>query len=138
MRITQRADHAVRALTYLAQHRWGEPIPAGDIARALGLPQRFLEQQMSLLGKKGIVECRRGAGGGCLLALDAEDVTVREIVAALDGDVLDIPRIADSAVSDLWAELREAVAKKLDSLTLADVAAMQDRKDATASEMYYI
>ena len=139
MRVAQRTDHVLRALTHLAQYRWGEPVPTGTVAEELGLPRRFLEQQFGMLAKAGILQCRRGAGGGCELARPAEDITVKDVVVALDGEVLDVPHVSGSAASAFWAEIRLMLERRLDDVSLADLAARQDREDAVASEpMYYI
>lgn len=138
MRVPQRTDQVLRALTHLAQRRWGEPTPAGEIAEALHLPRRVLEQQMSVLAREGIVTCRRGAGGGCALSRPAEEITVRDVLVALEGDVLDVPRVTGSAVSEVWQETRELLGRHLDSVTLADLAARQDRQDSLMGPMYYI
>ncbi len=138
MRVSQRLDYVVRALTYLAQRETGGPVPAGDIAAALNLPRRFLEQQMNLLSKQGIVHCRRGAGGGCELAKDASEITLGDVVVTLDGTVLDIPHVKGSASSEVWSEIASSFGRELDRVTLADLAARQDRLDSTAVPMYYI
>ena len=72
MRVSQRLDYAVRALTALAQQPPGVYVAAGDIADGLGLQRRFVEQQFTGLARAGIVDCRRGAGGGCALLRPAD------------------------------------------------------------------
>ena len=92
MRIPQRLDYALRALVLLALQPEGEYIAAGDLAEHLGMPRRFVEQQVTVLARAGIVECRRGASGGCTLARAASAVTVLDVVEAVQGDVLDVPQ----------------------------------------------
>jgi Rrf2 family protein len=128
----------LRALTYLAQHEWGAPIPAGDIAETLNLPRRFLETQLATLAREGILESRRGTGGGCMLARDASDITALDVIEVLEGDVMDVPQISSSAASDLWGDVRETLRRELRGVTLADLAARQDRLDALRGPMYYI
>jgi len=138
MRVSQRLDYTVRGLTALARHAPGTHVAAGDIADALGLPRRFVEQQFTALARAGIVECRRGAGGGCALLRRAEEITIAEIVRAVQQVVLDVPRVTGSAVSEMWASASAALELALEDRTLADLAARQREFDARAAAMYYI
>lgn len=138
MRVSQRLDYTVRGLTALAEHPPGTYVAAGEIADALGLPRRFVEQQFTELARAGLVDCRRGAGGGCALARPAEEVTVGEIVRASQGAALDVPKITASAVSEMWASVASALENALDETTLAELADRQRQLDAQAAPMYYI
>jgi Rrf2 family protein len=138
MRVSQRLDQALRVLAYLAQHETGDPVPAGVVAETLGLPRRSVEQQLNRLGRRGLVVSVRGAGGGFRLAGEASDLTVADVVRAVEGAALDVPRVAGSAASELWEETRQVLERHLASVTLADMAARQDRADSLAEPMYYI
>jgi Rrf2 family transcriptional regulator, iron-sulfur cluster assembly transcription factor len=138
MRVPQRLDYVLRALAALVASAPEGPVVVGDLASELRLPKRFLEQQMTLLAKRDIVVCVRGAGGGCSLARPAEEVNVAEVVEAIQGDVLDVPRVEGSAVSEMWADAEAALRKSLASVTLADLGARQAQLDAETAPMYYI
>jgi Rrf2 family iron-sulfur cluster assembly transcriptional regulator len=138
MRVSQRLDYTLRGLTALAELEAGACVPAGDIADRLGLPRRFVEQQFTALARAALVECRRGAGGGCSLARPASEITIGEIVRALQGTALDVPRISGSAVSELWASAAATLDGALDAVTLGEVAARQRELDAQVAPMYYI
>lgn len=138
MRVSQRLDYTVRALTSLAARPQGQFVAAGDIADELVLPRRFVEQQFTLLARAGIVECRRGAGGGCALARPAESVTVADVVRALQRAILDVPHVTGSAVSEMWMAASDELEATLSRTTLADLAARQADLDAQAAAMYYI
>lgn len=138
MRVSQRLDYVLRALTAMAQMPPGSSIVAGELATRLNLPKRFLEQQMTALAKRGLVTCQRGAGGGCLLARPAEDITVAEVVRALHGEVLDIPHTSGSAVAAMWEDAARAFAEALEGVTLRDLATRQIEIDAESAPMYYI
>lgn len=138
MRVSQRLDYALRAVVELASLPPGRFEAGADIAGRLGLPARFVEQQLSLLGKHGLVTCRRGSGGGCALARPAERIAVSEVVAALEGAALDAPRVTGSAVSGLWAQLGSAMDEVLRGVTLAQLAKEQQVLDAARTPMYYI
>ncbi len=138
MRVSQRLDYAVRALVALAQQPAGRPVVAGDLARDLALPKRFLEQQVTALAKRGLVSCRRGAAGGCVLARPPSEITVTEVVRAVQGDVLDVPHATRSASAEMWQEAARDLERVLGSVTLAQLAKRQSEIDAEASSMYYI
>ena len=138
MRVSQRIDYALRALALLATRPEGTQVAAGDLADRLLLPRRFVEQQITALARTGIVECRRGVGGGCVLARPAGDVTALEIVRALEGGAVDIPRQEDSSAAALWQGLAESVDGYLASVTLEDLADAQREIDARLEPVYYI
>lgn len=138
MRVSQRLDYALRALVLLAEQTPGTWVAAGDLAERLRLPRRFVEQQITALSRSGIVECRRGAAGGCSLAQPAAEINVRDIVVALDGEVLDVPRQIDSASAELWQRAGDSLGEFLESVDLETLAARQKELDASAVPMYYI
>jgi Rrf2 family protein len=138
VRVSQRLDYSLRGLTALAMQEPGTYVAAGEIANALGLPRRFVEQQFTALARSGIVECRRGAGGGCALLRPAGEITVAEIVRAVQRVVIDVPQVTGSAVSEMWASASGSLELSLEATTLADLAARQRELDARAAAMYYI
>jgi len=137
MRVSQRLDYTLRTLVEVAR-AGGEFVSVGELAESMGLPRRFAEQQMTTLAKHSIVTCKRGAGGGCSLARPAEEITVGEVVRAIQGTAVDIPQNAGSAVAEMWARMAEGLEQALESETLADLAARQDTLARDSSAMYYI
>ena len=138
MRVPQRLDYALRALVLLALQPEGEYIAAGDLADHLGLPRRFVEQQITALSRSGIVHCRRGATGGCALARHARDVTVFDVVEAVQGEILDVPHVTGSAASALWGDAAEELSRFLGTVSLASLAERQRELDGAAATMYWI
>ena len=138
MRVSQRLDYALRLLVLLAMQPPGDHVIAGDLAERMGLPRRFAEQQMSALARAGVVRCRRGAAGGCALARPAESITVREVVVAIEGAVLDVPRQPGSASAEAWTTTADALAQHLDGVNLGALADRQRQLDAHACPMYFI
>ncbi|MFD6179424.1 MULTISPECIES: RrF2 family transcriptional regulator [unclassified Isoptericola] len=132
MRISAKADYAVRAAAELAAAADSGPVPAESLARAQGVPHRFLEAILSDLRREGIVASRRGAGGGYVLARPADRVTVADVVRAVDGPLV---FVRDARPSDLeytgaaasllhvWVALRVNVRAVLEQVSLADLAA---------------
>lgn len=138
MRVAQRLDYALRAAILLAEQPEGSWVVAGELAEHLQLPRRFVEQQVSALARGGVVACRRGAIGGCALSRPADEITVRDVVLALHGEVLDVPHQTASASAEVWKQASEALEGFLGSVTLAELAARQCELDASCGPMYYI
>lgn len=138
MRVSQRLDYALRAVTAIASLPPGRSIAAGEVADRLGLPRRFVEQQVTALVKSGLVLSQRGARGGCSLARPAAQITVAEVVEALQGSVLDVPAVTDSAVSEMWSRAAESLRVALASTSIAELAERQREIDAARVPMYHI
>jgi Rrf2 family protein len=138
VRVSQRLDYAVRALVLLAMEDEGALVAAGELAQRLRMPRRFVEQQFTALSHAGIVACRRGATGGCALARPASEITATDVVRALHGDILDIPRHSGSASVELWAGAADVLEMHLSGVSIADLARRQRSLDSQTQPMYYI
>jgi Rrf2 family protein len=138
VRVPQRLDYALRALVLLALQPEGEYVAAGDLADRLGLPRRFVEQQITTLARAGIVRCRRGAAGGCALARPAREITVFHVVEAVQGEILDVPHVTGSAASDLWGEAAGVLSHFLGTVGLSELAERQRELDGSVATMYWI
>lgn len=92
MRISAKADYAVRALVVLARHAGPDagPITVDCIAREGDIPPRFLEGILAEVRRAGIVDSRRGAEGGYRLAADPASICVADIVRIIDGPVVEV------------------------------------------------
>ncbi|WP_283137867.1 RrF2 family transcriptional regulator [Rhizohabitans arisaemae] len=133
MRVSARVDYALRASAELASAPPG-PVHAEQIARAQGIPRRFLDNILLQLRKSGILRSRRGRDGGYQLARPAAQITLADIVRAVEGPPLRPPHTgrrqgvypgAARPLAHLWDALREAEEATLESITLADVASDQ-------------
>ncbi|MFV0307942.1 MAG: RrF2 family transcriptional regulator [Desertimonas sp.] len=136
MRVSTRGDYACRALLSLALH--GDesgPTSVRDIAERTGLPQPYLEQILLALKGAGLVRSKRGVGGGYVLARDAEDIRLSEIVAAVDGPITlgDFGQPHQDGACDhegqcvlisVWNVAGDYMRRHLDGYTLASVARM--------------
>src|ERR1700678_3341539 len=132
MRVSTRGDYACRALLSLALHGGDLPTSVRDIAERTGLPQPYLEQILLALKGAGLVRSKRGVGGGYVLARPSEDITVGEIVSAVEGPIVagDFGAPHQNGACDhegqcvllsLWAEVGDHMRRHLDSFTLADM-----------------
>ena len=139
MRITAKVDYAVRAAAELAAHaaaRSAEPGASspmkGDaVAQAQGIPVRFLESILAELRRSGIVGSQRGSDGGYWLARPADQVSIADIIRAVEGPLADVhgtpPEEAEyeGAAVELqrvWIATRVALREVLEATTLADLA----------------
>ena len=131
MRTTAKADYAVRAAVELAAVGSGDPVKAEQIAEAQSIPLNFLENILAELRRAGIVESRRGAAGGYLLARPAEEITLADVIRAVEGPLANVRGISPDLLEyegsaerlrDVWVALRASVRAVLEQVTLADVA----------------
>ena len=129
MRTTAKADYAVRAAVELAAS--GDMITADQIAQAQGIPVNFLENILRDLRRAGIVESRRGQAGGYLLARPAQEISIADVIRAVEGPLANVRGISPDALEyqgssaklrDVWVALRASVRSVLEQVTLADVA----------------
>jgi len=132
VRVSAKADYAVRAALELAAAPPEQPVKAEHIAVAQGIPLAFLGNILGELRTAGIVQSRRGAEGGHWLARSADDVTIAEVIRAVDGPLASVRGEAPNDLTyegtaeplrDVWVALRANVRAVLESVTLADVAA---------------
>lgn len=129
VRISARAEYAVRASLILAAAA-PESRTAEALAEEQGLPRKFLETILTDLRRSGLIMSQRGPEGGHRLARPATEVSIAEILRAVDGPLADVrggrPESAiytGAAVhlQEVWVATRAAVRKVLDEVTLADV-----------------
>jgi Rrf2 family protein len=135
VKVSTRGDYASRALLSLALHADREgPTSVRDIAERTGLPQPYLEQILLALKGAGLVRSKRGVGGGYVLARTPAEITLGEIVSAVDGPIalgdFGLPHEngaceheGQCVLLDVWADVGEHMRRHLDSYTLADCVA---------------
>ncbi len=133
MRVSTRGDYASRALLSLALGRdLSNPTSVRDLASRTGLPQPYLEQILLSLKGVGLVRSKRGVGGGYVLARSADQITLAEIVAAVDGPIVagDFGEPHKDGACDhegqcvllgVWADVGNHMREHLSSFTLADM-----------------
>ena len=135
VKVSTRGDYASRALLSLALHR-DDPRPTSvrDIAERTGLPQPYLEQILLALKGAGLVRSKRGVGGGYVLARDPAEMSLAQIVSAVDGPIVagDFGEPHQNGACDhegqcvllaVWADVSEHMRQHLESYTLADMVA---------------
>ena len=133
MRISAKTDYALRAVVELAAAGAdARPVKGERLAAAQGIPLRFLENILLELRHAGVVESRRGADGGYRLARPAAEITLADIIRAIDGPLAgvtgDRPEKLDftgnaEPLRDVWVAVRAVLRSVLERVTVADVAA---------------
>ena len=135
MKVSTRGDYACRALLSLTLHPEEAPTAVRDIAERTALPQPYLEQILLALKGAGLVRSKRGVGGGYVLARDPADITLAQMVSAVDGPIVvgDFGEPHQNGACDhegqcvllaVWADAGRQMRTLLEARTLADVAAI--------------
>jgi Rrf2 family protein len=134
MRISAKADYAVRAVVELAATDGDRPVKAERIATSQSIPLNFLENILGELRHAGIVRSHRGAEGGFRLARSAEQITVADVIRAVEGPLASVrggpPEDstyagASEALPRVWIAVRANLRKVVEHVTVADVASGQ-------------
>ena len=131
MRISAKADYAVRAALELAASPGGKPIKGTKLADAQGIPLQFLEHILLDLKRAGLVRTKRGARGGYWLAEDAAAVSVADVIRAVEGPLANIQDLppeetnydgAAERLRDVWIAVRQNLREVLENVTLEELA----------------
>lgn len=154
--ISRRASYGVRTMIRLAELGLeGKRATTAGLAEREQLPRKYLEQVLRDLKQAGLITSRPGPQGGSRLARPAEEITVGEVVRALDGELqpghcfeeahgveeADCPGcwgLTTCAMRELWLELGAAINQVLDSTTIADMMSRQHELVAASAQDYQI
>jgi len=129
MRLTTKGRYAVTAMMDLAIHEVAGPVTLTDIANSQAISLSYLEQLFASLRKAGLVRGMRGPGGGYRLAIPPQEITIAQIIAAVDERV-DATRCGGNEdcqdgerclTHELWADLSRQLYEFLDGITLGDL-----------------
>lgn len=151
MKFSKKTEYALRAMAALAMHRENGNLQAQELARRERISVKFLEQILRHLTRGGLLQSRRGAGGGYVLSRPAEMISVGEVVRLIDGpcDLLECAAQPEPeycscgsartcGLRSVVHDLRAAVAQVMDATTLADIctrsAELRRAADHHASE----
>src|SRR5436305_2963589 len=131
MRVTAKADYAVRAAVELAGARESAPRKMDDVAKAQAIPVSFLENILTQLRSAGIVRSQRGPEGGYWLARPADEVNLAQVIRAVEGPLVGVrgqrpEEIAYTGTAEslqqVWIALRANLRKVLEHVTVEQVA----------------
>lgn len=133
--LTKKTKYALKALIFLMKEHGHGPVLISDLAEKENIPKKFLEQILLSLKNKGILQSKKGKGGGYLLGRPPETITLGEVIRALDGPLAPIPCVSQTAyvkcdecedettcgIRVVMKQVRDQTAKILDGTTLTDL-----------------
>ncbi len=147
LQFSAKGEYAVLAILSLSLHADGSPLQVKTIARNEEISVRFLEQVMSLLKKKGLVESVRGAHGGYFLARSPEQISLGEVLQAVDGPI----SVIDSTVGEngkagtsrlvlreVWSEMNETIKAQLHAISFESLSERKREKEEQRVPMFHI
>ncbi len=145
MIFSTKAEYGVRVMTHLAGTDAGRPVSLGTIAEAEGLPLAYLEHLVQRLRRQGLVESRRGAHGGYTLSRPASEITMAEVVSALEGHLAPIECITPEGMCSrevsgvtpcptklLWTKVQGSIVRTLTDMTLEDLIPTTEKERQAA------
>jgi Rrf2 family protein len=149
MMFSTKAEYGVRVMIELARRGGEEPVSLAEIAEHDQLPLAYLEHVVARLRKAELVTSRRGARGGYLLARPAQDITMAEVVGALEGSIAPIECISEGADGSLvcaresdpahicptkllWTRVRGSIVRTLQETRLSDLIPAETKKRPVA------
>jgi Rrf2 family protein len=130
MRISSRCEYGLRAMVFLATQDDERPVPLPEIAAHEDIPAPFLERILARLRDSGLVRATRGVSGGYQLAVPAADITVGDVVTALEGPLTLVGCLPDDgacaraescASKVVWRRLETAISGALNGITLDEL-----------------
>jgi len=149
MRVSHRATYGIMAAVDLAMNGKSEPIQARTIAKRQSIPVRFLEQVLHTMKKAGLVDSIRGAQGGYLLLKSPSELSMADILEALDGPVLHGGSIDGHTherresrqhllLRQVWEQVEQAERAVLEAITIETLVERQRTLDQQQNPMYHI
>lgn len=152
--ISKKTKYGLRAVLLLAREYGRGPLLIAEVAEREGIPKKFLELILLELKNKGILQSKKGKGGGYSLGKAPENVTFGQVIRALEGPLAPVPCVSQTAymkceecrdeltcgIRIVMKQVRDATAKIVDGTTLAQVLRQVDilSKDRQEAVMYFI
>ena len=131
MRVSAKADYALRALIEIANRDDGRPVSAEELGKLQEIPHGFLQAILADLRRSGVVMSQRGQSGGWRMARDAESVSVADVIRAVDGPLVSVYGLRPEAVSyndsakilqHVWIAARSALREVFENVTIEALA----------------
>src|ERR671920_2204227 len=132
MRVSAKADYALRALIELASRQDGSPVSAEELGRLQEIPHGFLQAILADLRRAGVVMSQRGQSGGWRMARDARTVSVADVIRAVDGPLVSVYGLRPEAVDygetthvlqHVWIAACRSLREVFAQVSVADLAA---------------
>ena len=149
--ISKKTKYALSSLVFLAKNSH-KPVLISELAKKEHLPQKFLESILLELKKRGLLQSKRGKGGGYILGKPAEKIILGDVIRILEGPLAPVPCVSQSAyrrcddcleerccgIRMVMKDVRDAMANILDNTSLADVLERIKNETKNDVEMYVI
>ena len=139
--LNKKTKYAFKALTYLAEHQSQGPVLIAHIAKKKKIPLKFLENILLELKKAGMLDSKKGKGGGYFLNIPASKIPLADIIRKIDGPISMLPCTSlyfyerckncdekNCGLHDIMIQVRDANLKILENKTVADLITMQKKK----------
>lgn len=151
--LSQKTKYALRALQYLARAQGTGPVLISTLAKDEQIPQKFLEAILLDLKNQGILESKKGKGGGYLLLRPPKEIALGDVIRLFDGPLAPLPCVSETAFKkcdecldetvcptrSVMKEVRDATAAILDRTSIADLLERSERlQSEQMGGMYYI
>ncbi|QWV92087.1 Rrf2 family transcriptional regulator [Geomonas oryzisoli] len=141
--ISKKTKYGLKALIYLARQYEQGPILIADLARDENIPKKFLEAILLALKNSGILQSRKGKGGGYYLGRPPRQITMGQAIRIMEGPLAPVPCVSETAYAEctecgnentcgirlVMKDVRDAIAQILDNTTLADVLGRIDHAE---------
>ena len=139
MDISKKAEYAIRAVISIARHANNNPLQISEISKKESIPIKFLEQILLTLKNNGILNSKRGANGGYLLAKSKDDISIGMILDIIDGpfDPVGIhsSNHLSAGLEKCFGQMIEIVNGHLNQFTIKDILEIEEPKDLLAFEI---
>lgn len=148
MKFSAKGEYGVRAILDIALYGETRLVQVKEIARRQDIPMRFLEQVMATMKKGGLVESYRGARGGYRLTRPASEISLADIIQAVEGPIVLAECVSEEAVTcnkasfcvvrDTWQSVQASVLDDLASISLESICLNKVKRDQAGMSMYHI
>jgi Rrf2 family protein len=125
--ISSKGVYGLAAMHELLQNEENKPMQIKEISARADIPQNYLEQLLSKLRHAGLVTSTRGSKGGYMLARDAKDILIKDIIIALEDDIKITDTKSNNPILNLFFDETKEKTKKIFNLTLKDLKQYQDK-----------
>lgn len=150
--LSKKTKYGLNALIYLAKKHNQGPVLIADLAKKERIPQKFLEAILLDLKKNGLLESKKGKGGGYALSRNPSDIKMGQIIRVLDGPLATVGCVSQTAyhkceecreesccgIRLVMKDVRDAIANILDKTSLEDVIVRAESQNLTMSMNYHI
>lgn len=149
MKLSTKGRYGLKAMFELALHYGEGPVALRNIAESQDISEHYLEQLIAVLRKNGLATSVRGAQGGYLLNDEPKNITVGDVIRALEGDIAPSECVLDEnlgkcvkedfcVTKNVWVKIKNSINDVIDSITLQDMVDDFIRTNGKKGYMYYI